>query len=506
MQRWDPLNERQLLALRRIGDGDDLGDPESMALRHSGRALQGRGLVTISRRGGGWQAAITEDGRFYLEHGQHPDHPDRRRSEPVRPSVKSPVGAADPRRSERSVREDAQDLIDRIVREGGTLTIEEPDDESRARYRRVVHAAKQYALVPDGMHLKHTGRNSGALIMRLTDDAAPDDTDWNRVRLNVRRDTTDPSLVFAALEKDPANLNVTAESVARAVSVIRALAAEARRHGMRVGVNTKTVHPRVYLQTGEGRRAIMVHEEYDTVPHVPTSQELRETRRKPWIPIPKTDSVASGRLRLEIARAGYNKHDSWTDTKRTTLEQSLPRIIRDVIAGQAADEEAKREAKRKHDEYLAELERERLETERRWRADLDAARPRASEALRRTLFRKAYDAWTAAEEIRAFCDAIEQSNPADGETDPDNRDRWIAWARAAADEIDPTIGKNALVARAFDIEPSPNDLRPYIGDWSPDGPHREYRYGKDQERHAAARDAAAGWHHGMLGKPTWWRK
>ena len=44
---------------------------------------------------------------------------------------------------------------------------------------------------------------------------------------------------------------------------------------------------------------------------------------------------------------------------------------------------------------------------------------------------------------------------------------WLAWARAYADEIDPTIG---LVAGPEEVEPGPEDLRPYLGRWSPYGP------------------------------------
>ena len=44
-------------------------------MRRSTYALRDRGLVTVSRRGGGWRAEVTEAGRFYLQHGHHPDHP-----------------------------------------------------------------------------------------------------------------------------------------------------------------------------------------------------------------------------------------------------------------------------------------------------------------------------------------------------------------------------------------------------------------------------------------------
>src|SRR3954451_8299836 len=77
MRRWDPLNERQLDVLRRIGEGADLSQPKDIPVRTSARALQSRGLVDVSRHDGLWRATITDAGRFYLKHGQHPDHPAR---------------------------------------------------------------------------------------------------------------------------------------------------------------------------------------------------------------------------------------------------------------------------------------------------------------------------------------------------------------------------------------------------------------------------------------------
>ncbi|GAA2269017.1 hypothetical protein GCM10009853_023090 [Glycomyces scopariae] len=71
MERTKPLNERQLMVLRLVGRGDDLGDGAQIGLRNSVRALQARDLVTVSRAGGRWQARVTEAGRYYLEHGSH---------------------------------------------------------------------------------------------------------------------------------------------------------------------------------------------------------------------------------------------------------------------------------------------------------------------------------------------------------------------------------------------------------------------------------------------------
>lgn len=271
MRRWDPLSERQATLLRRIGDGDDLSGADGVAQRTSARSLQNRGLVEVSRRNGSWRATVTDAGRFYLDHGHHPEDPDRRppdAEQPPAPPPKRPLQAGSRQPTSKAsgadsaaagpLVEQARELIAEVRRDGGTLRLEAPDADTRARYRRMIHAAKQYNLVPEGFHLKHTGRASGDLIIRLSDDAAPDETDWNRVRLNTRRVTTDPSLVFAALEKDPAGLDVTEASVARALELIRSLAEEARRRGHRVGVNIKTKHPKVYLQLGQTRRSLTV--------------------------------------------------------------------------------------------------------------------------------------------------------------------------------------------------------------------------------------------------------
>jgi len=220
---------------------------------------------------------------------------------------------------------------------------------------------------------------------------------------------------------------------------------------------------------------------------------------------PKTDKIASGRLPLEIARAGWDMKDTWTDDKRIKLEKRLPRIIRDVEAGIVADAEAKLAAQRAHDEYVAEQEWKRAAERRDWQAALDEARPQAAELLRGKEFRRAYESWVSASEIRAFCDALERA-ALDEPAGSENRTRWITWARAAADRLDPTRGDRALAGIDFDIEPEPDGLRPFIGDWNPHQPYRDYRSQRDQQVADNARLQADTWHHGMCGKAAWWRK
>ena len=513
VQRWDPLSSRQLDLLSRIAEGDDLSGSDGVAHRTSARSLQTRRLVDVSRKAGTWQARITDAGQFYLQHGYHPEDPTRI-TVAERPTLKGSqsgeksAGAApvsDP--VEAGTMNLAKQLIERIVADGGTVRVEAPDQETRAKYRRIIHALKQHGLVPAGYHLRHTGRDSGDIVIRLYEDARPDDTDWNRIRLNTRRVTTDPALVFAAIEKDPADLRVTEGGLTRALALIQALAVEARQRGHRLGVNTKTKHPKVYLQIGQTRRAVSLAEEYDHVRHSATVEELRDQRRNPWKKIPEYDSVPSGRLRLDIARDGYDKHDTWVDSGRSQLEKQLRQIIREVEAGEAADEQARQEHRRAVEKEMARQRREDEEREQQWREAKTRAAVQATEKLRRDAFRTAYEAWIAASEIRAFCADLEAALAADIYPDKSaNVKRWIAWAEAQAQRLDPVIGPVALADLDFDVNPGPDDLRPFLGKWSPHLAQTEYRSDSDEKRFEDVRSYSRDWHHGMRGKPTWWRR
>jgi hypothetical protein len=393
----------------------------------------------------------------------------------------------------------ARELIERLQREGGTVRIEAPDDQSRASYRRAIHAAKQHRLVPAGCQLKHTGRGEGELIIRLAADSPTEETDWNRIRLNTRRVTTDPGLVRTALEMNPAGLNVRPASAPRAINLLHELARVAADRNLRVGVNTKTRHPKVFLQVGTTRRDITVHEEYDMVPHVLTRDEQHALRRRPWLEFEEFDRVAAGRLRLEVARAGHGKVDTWTDGEGSPVERRLDRIVEQIEEGAAADERARLEQERVQQAHLAELDRREQERRRQWRADLDEARPLAEETVRRRLFGHAYEDWVAAANIRAFCEAIERGTPGRHQA------QWIAWARAVADSIDPTVGKAALAHTEFAVIADADDLRPYIGDWSPSKPEKEHRSPQIQQRIEQTRQTTGTWHRYLGSHPTGWR-
>jgi hypothetical protein len=66
-----PINARQLKVLRWIAGGCPDGVMKD-AYKTTAIALQGRRLVTVSRKGGGWRAELTDVGSQCLRHGTYP--------------------------------------------------------------------------------------------------------------------------------------------------------------------------------------------------------------------------------------------------------------------------------------------------------------------------------------------------------------------------------------------------------------------------------------------------
>ncbi|MET7716429.1 hypothetical protein [Streptomyces sp. NPDC005407] len=95
----------------------------------------------------GLRVEVTEAGRFYLQHGHHPDDPafaddgeSLVPSEPSTPYSERPVA--------RARRVKAQELVQRLVAEG-YVRFADPDDDEVAEWRRVVNYAKRHGMEPE---------------------------------------------------------------------------------------------------------------------------------------------------------------------------------------------------------------------------------------------------------------------------------------------------------------------------------------------------------------------
>jgi hypothetical protein len=172
---------------------------------------------------------------------------------------------------------------------------------------------------------------------------------------------------------------------------------------------------------------------------------------------------------------GYpDKYDVWADGKNSTLEKQIPRIIRKL-------QDLHDENLRAHQQWLREqAERQAVEAKRReaekleWDAAMERARPQAVDALRRSTLIAALQAWRDARDMREICAALEtaaQTARAGGQHDlAGNLESWRTAGLALADAVDPTSGADGIGHIDFELEPTPDDLRPFLNGLNPQGP------------------------------------
>lgn len=250
---------------------------------------------------------------------------------------------------------------------------------------------------------------------------------------------------------------------------------------------------------------------------MPTAAERRELKRNPWARVPSVDHVPSGQLKLTVDRDGWannrSKCDAWTDKPKTPLDKQIATIAREIKAGVVNDLDAQRREEERRAQVLEQLEREKAEERRLWEEIRNTAIVRAREDVRRTTFARLHDDWRTATEIRAFCDALNAATltghaHADAAAGSQSRDwatlrTWLAWARAAADDLDPTRHPERLDDASFDVTVTHDDIRPYMKGWLTDRPGKDYQAGPKAADLPLPEPRP--WHLGMRGKNTWWR-
>lgn len=518
-----PVNDRQLEVLRWIADGCPGGKwPEDDNVHKiSAAALKSRGLATVTGHGRTWTAAITEAGTHYLEHGSYP------------PSDDPPVAVAPNRRARRETRPkldlgegasatlaEARALIEQL-QEQGQLTVPDPEESARARYRRVLHACRVHHLIPDGQELRFTGRSSGDIVIMLSTGSPADITNWDRIRTTARTVMTNLDVLRTALETTSILSSISETLRPRAIEVVLGLAEELRTHELRLAVNQKLKTPKLFIQVDTRRRSLELTELLDEVPHVLTDAEQRELRRSPWKQIPKFDQVPSGRLHLKIERDGshqvdlgrqsytYERNsDSWSDEKTKPLEPRVREIARAIKKGVVDDADAAEREQQRRAEAQEAFQRERAAERRAWEEVRERARAKALLVQRETIFARAFESWQGARELRDFARQLEAEATAKGLLEDRPRlQEWLEWARRRADEFDPMVNLEHLDDGVFDAEPSANDLRPYMEGWDPSAPHKDYSIGRDsREQQPQHAPQPLAWHPGMRDRPSWWRR
>ncbi|WP_116201984.1 hypothetical protein [Amycolatopsis circi] len=489
MKRWEPLNERQLDLLKRVDAAEDLSGPAHNRLRHSANAVRDRGLITISKRGGRWQAEMTEAGRFYLDHGYHPDdprHADKRSqtqttasdaaptprgTAPRTPTVRDPdrVSSETPRRSAPQAtieaaeqrRAEAIDLVERL----GTdklVVVKAPSDDEIVRWRKVVDFAKRHDLVPEGHRIEKIRQ-------------------WNRdrdlhIRLikgshaNTRHDKTDlpsvpvpetlrsPHPVVARLRDDKARLVMPTDLRRRCLLILQGLAGEAARRGHKITDQPVSQHRQYqYYEYGtrsdgprysrrEGELNIVVDGFSCTV----TIQQVSPQSSDP----DKTE-----RLVVELpAYRSEGRQCRWADGKVRTVEDGLAALLHEVEVRAVEDRQ------REIDEARAKAERQV-----KWEQAMHVAQQQAVEAHYAKILDRQVGRWRRANELRTYREALKQrlANPRPDDGNLAGAREWLAWIDRHIAGTDPAETPPAMPDPP---ELTHDDLKPYLKGWSPYGP------------------------------------
>ncbi|MDQ1710829.1 MAG: hypothetical protein QOE45_279 [Frankiaceae bacterium] len=440
------INERQRALLERIADGREPVTSSEHWLATTVYALRGRKLVRTVRTAGGWSAEITEEGRYYLAHGHPmPQGSAGRVSKVTGRTTATRVGPAP------ALRIEPTDLVKRLVDAAGTLVIKDPDAPTRSAWRSAIHRAVDAGLVPQGQVLRHAGRDHGDLTILLV---ASEDTEtaltFTPILVSDRLVRPHPAVV--SLRDAPDRLRVSRAERSRALRLLDALFKEAERRGHVATPLTDRGDAVATVAVDGHAYPVQIRELATRTPHVPTTQELAQKQRSPWMRIAEYDYLPNGELQISLDSSGRGRPTAWADRQRWRLDDRLAHVLAEIEA-RAVDDEERR------------LDRQRQEDERRkrHREAIRRAYARLIEHNRASALRAQVDAWSDVSNIRDYCAAIRATHH-DSASRTSSEESWLIWAEAYADGIDPL---RRSVTGPDDPPPDAQALRPFLDGWSP---------------------------------------
>ena len=202
-----------------------------------------------------------------------------------------------------------------------------------------------------------------------------------------------------------------------------------------------------FIGATPGYRSLSIVQVQDCVLHVGIEEGLRQTPRelREWekslaSAYPRKrepyDLVPSGRLKLRVVCVGFWHGAEWRDGKRRRLEDMLDAVLAHLGAAP--------EVKMRADKARAEAEDRRREQERLRREEEErrkaAERVRLAEQTRVDELVADAEAWEQSRTVRAYIEArIAKTEAVAGAkmVPGSEADRWVVWARAQADRLDP---------------------------------------------------------------------
>jgi hypothetical protein len=373
-----------------------------------------------------------------------------------------------------------QQLVNDLIAAGGSLRVPRKHwgNEVQIDYERRARLAQAYGKVPAGNRLSVQAVSGDELLIELKPDLHRIETSTaggvgNLAAVPVPERLAKPH--GAAREfRDRTSLHeVSRKALPRAIRIVHAIAVEGERRGY--SVRCVRTHEDSYGRSDwrpshDGQLLITINGHDLRVriwekgaglrgPYENAMTRWKRDREQPfhlgYYPSkPKPyDSAATGELNVASLEYSHGRQSTWGDRARWSVEDRLPNLLRELEI-EAAEAEERR----------LEQERKQAERERQWEAAMEHAKQRLIADHRLEVLRTRVLAWQEAEQIRAYCDAVEAHHGAAAiAADPDAK-AWIVLAREHADRA------QELPRMPTEPEITPERLKPYLGNWSPYGP------------------------------------
>jgi hypothetical protein len=445
------LNTRQLEVLRWIGDGCPDGVMKGHTYKTTAVALQGRRLVTVSRKGGIWRAELTGAGRFYLLHGSHPDS-----SLPRSPNHAAPVTESSPR--SRPVQDAAQrpampivrplqpgpgelaeSLVARVLEGGGVLEV--GADEDGTDYPRLIKVSGQVPNLPFGKQLRLRSKGSWRDRRReiYLDEEFSVRVAPRPVPVPQRVTAYHPAVVRHRDDVD--RHEVSKDSLGRASRILQAVAIEAERRGHTVeaaAAGSQQYNTDFFRSLKDGQLRIAVEgfayrlriHEQGRAGGAPLPYTVHANRTLPrWRKARRTEFIPTGTLRITLEN-GYSRDEraaEFRDTKTTALEERLPAVLRELEIRALEDDHRRQEEQRQ-----ADLKRQR------WERAIDQARHDFRETGRADLLTSQLQSWRLAKELDSYLSQMRTIIVAmTSEEERAAAQDWLNWISQHRQSIDP---------------------------------------------------------------------
>ncbi len=342
------------------------------------------------------------------------------------------------------------------------MVIANPTEDEVAVWRKIVDFAKRHGMVPEGHRIEKTRQyNRGRdLHIRLIKGAhantahqLPD----GLPAVSIPETLRSPHKVIADLRDDSNRLVMPKDTRRRCLLVLHGLAVAAIERGYKVAILPDSDSYRGGYQYGRGghRRDGGISLVVGEFSYAVTVQEVS----------PQTaDPDKMGRIAIELpAYRSEGRQHRWTDGKRRTVEEALPALLHEVETRVMEDRQ------RQIDE-----ERAKADRKVRWEQAMETAHRKATESYYASALDAQVQRWQHVNDLRAYCQALEQRIIAsDPENDSASTGRvWLTWIRDHIATIDPL---NEVPTMPVPPKISHEDLKPFLGSWSPYGPEAHQR-------------------------------